>query len=199
MFVAQPPASSAWRAILSAGNFSMSGFSKVSLPALARSSPRPVSFALAGQERQWAIGVRMSGGHRGDHGAVPEGDDAVNDRLRMNQDVEAVVADPEKMMRLNQFQALVHQGRGIDADLRTHRPVGMLDRLLGPRAGHRLLRPVAERSAGRGKDNLFDVVDLVVAERLNTALCSNPVARSSRPHRGPRQRKVRPRRPGTPC
>ena len=32
----------------------------------------------------------------------------------------------EQMMRLDQFEALVHQGRGIDRDLRAHRPVRML-------------------------------------------------------------------------
>ncbi len=85
----------------------MSGFSNVSLPTL-RVEAQPASLPRAGQTRQWAIGVRMSGALIAAIIVPSEGDDAVDDRLRVNHDVEAVAADPEKVMRLNQFEALFH-------------------------------------------------------------------------------------------
>ena len=47
-------------------------------------------------------------------------DQAVDHRLRVDEDFDAVEPDGEKMMRLNQFEAFVHHRRRIDADLGAH-------------------------------------------------------------------------------
>ena len=59
----------------------------------------------------------------------------------------------EQMMRLDQFEALVHQRRGIDRDLRPHDPGRMLERLLHRHFAQLLQRPGAERPAGGGQDD----------------------------------------------
>ena len=46
----------------------------------------------------------------------------------------------EQVMRLDQFEALVHQGRGIDRDFGAHGPVRMAQRLFGGRVAHRFAR-----------------------------------------------------------
>ena len=74
--------------------------------------------------------------------------------------------DREQMMRLDQFQDLVEHGRGIDGDLGTHRPVRMLERLLERGGPHRLARPGAERTAGRGDHDAADVLARPRGQRL---------------------------------
>src|SRR3546814_16441446 len=72
-------------------------------------------------------------------------------RLRMDEDAYAVEPDREQMMRLDQFEALVHHRHRIDADLSAHRPVGMGDGLRRGDMRHRLGAEGAERDAARGK------------------------------------------------
>ena len=59
----------------------------------------------------------------------------------------------EQMMRLDQFEALVHHRRGVDRDLRAHRPVGMLAAPARALPRGSLRRPGAERPARRGQDD----------------------------------------------
>jgi hypothetical protein len=55
------------------------------------------------------------------------------------------------MMRLNEFEAFVHERRGVDVDLRSHRP-GRVGAGLGRGgAGHALARRGPERAAGSGQ------------------------------------------------
>ena len=47
------------------------------------------------------------------HRAVAIRDHAVDDRLRMHQDLDLLVRQPEQVVRLDQLEALVHHGRRI--------------------------------------------------------------------------------------
>ena len=62
--------------------------------------------------------------------AVREAHHAVHDALRVEQHRDALVGQAEQVVGLDDLQALVHQGRGVDRDLGAHRPIGMLERLL---------------------------------------------------------------------
>ena len=52
---------------------------------------------------------------RGEHRAVGEGDEAMDDRLRVDRTSSRSPGMAEEMMRLDHFEALVHQRRGVDA------------------------------------------------------------------------------------
>ena len=151
----------------SAGKRSGSGASKVSWPILARSSLAAGPSIRVGQARQWAIGMRMSG----------EPSCATTEPSRYStmpwmidcgctSTSSCAGGNGEQVMRLDQFEALVHHGRGIDGDLRTHRPVRMLERLLERRRAHLLARPGAERPARGGEDDAAHVLARARAQRL---------------------------------
>eukprot|EP00964_Phaeocystis_antarctica_P104088 scaffold69268_cov75-Phaeocystis_antarctica.AAC.3 len=79
-------------------------------------------------------------------------DAGVDDRLRVDDDVDVVIVDAE--------EPLVHHRRRVDRDLGAHVPVGVGRRLLAHRLGlglverHQLLRrEVAEGTARRGEDD----------------------------------------------
>ena len=97
----------------------------------ARSSRVAGPSMRSGQARQCAIGTRMSGGPRcattepSRNSTSPWTIDWGWTRTSISSGVQS-----EKMMRLDHFKALVHQGRGIDRDLRPHRPIRMLERRL---------------------------------------------------------------------
>ena len=63
-------------------------------------------------------------------GAVAELDERVDDRLRVHDDVDAVVGRAEEVVGLHHLQALVHQRRGVDRDLAAHPPRRVVERLL---------------------------------------------------------------------
>ena len=108
-----------------------------------------------------------------DERAVAELDQAVHDRLRVDQHVDLLGGQREQMMGLDEFQALVHQGRGIDRDLRAHRPVRMLERLL-----HGCRSLIASALAVRnGPPDAVRITRRTSSRRLpliawNSALCS---------------------------
>ena len=137
------------------------------LPSCARSSAAAGPSIRVGQARQWAIGMRMSG----------EPSCATTEPSRYStmpwmidcgctSTASCVGLDGEQMMRLDQFEALVHHRCGIDGDLRAHRPVRMLERLLQRCRAHRLARPGAERPAGGGDDDAAHVLARPGGERL---------------------------------
>ena len=76
--------------------------------------------------------------------AVAQRDERVDDRLRVHDDVDAVVRRAEQVVRLDHLEALVHQRRRVDRDLAAHRPGRVAQRLLD--------RDVLERrrASGRG-------------------------------------------------
>ena len=71
--------------------------------------------------------------------AVAELDHRVDDRLGVDDHVDGVIGDAEQLVGLDHLEALVHQGGGVDGDLRAHRP-GRVDQ----RLGH--VRPMASSS-----------------------------------------------------
>ena len=61
----------------------------------------------------------------GEQGAIGEFHHGVDQALRMDDDFDPVFGDVEEVMGLDDLQALVHQGRRIDRDLRAHPPGGV--------------------------------------------------------------------------
>ena len=101
-------------------------------------------------DRHPHVGVAEMGEGR----AVDEVDQRVDQRLRVDDDVDAVVGDAEQVMGLDQLEALVHQRRRVDRDLAAHLPGRVGERLL---AGHaREVRATSERAARRGQDQAID-------------------------------------------
>ena len=86
-------------------------------------------------DRQAHVGQR----ELGDGGAVGELHHRVDDRLRVHDHLDAVVADAEQLVGLDHLEALVHQRRRVDGDLRTHAP-------------RRMGQGVVDGDAGRGRD-----------------------------------------------
>ena len=79
----------------------------------------------------------------------------MDDALPLDNDLDLVFRQAEQPHRLDQFQALVHQGGRVDGDLGAHIPVGMLEGVslgLAPElfGGH----PI-ERSTGCREQNFF--------------------------------------------
>ena len=71
--------------------------------------------------------------------------------LRVNHHFNAFRRHIEQPARFNILQPLVHQGGGIDGDLRPHVPVGVAHRLLRRHRGELLPGPAPERAAGGGQ------------------------------------------------
>ena len=121
------------------GTASRSGASKVRFAISARSSRGAGPSIRSGQARQCAIGMRMSGApscamiEPSRNSTRPCTIDCGCTRTSIS-----LGRQREQVMRLDQFEALVHQRRGIDRDLRAHRPVRMLERLLRRRRADRL-------------------------------------------------------------
>src|SRR5436853_1361214 len=78
---------------------------------------------------------------------VTKFDQPMNDRLRMNEDVDLLGLEVEKVMRLDHLQAFVHQRCGVYRDLGPHRPIRVLESLF--RRGGSNLRdgPATKRAA----------------------------------------------------
>jgi hypothetical protein len=72
----------------------------------------------------------VGGGHLGDHAAVGELGDAVDDGLRMHHHVDLAVLEAEQVVRLDHLEPLVHERGRVDGDLRPHLPGGVGQRLL---------------------------------------------------------------------
>ena len=79
---------------------------------------------------------------------------------------DRVQRDAEQVMRLDELEALVHQGRGVDRDLGTHRPFRMVERLFDRDLVQVQLRVGPERTAARGDDQPAHVLALLAPEAL---------------------------------
>ena len=128
-----PPASPASRARRTAGKATSSSGANSQVLAVDQSSAgcttgQPVGPGQRQRDRQ--PHVRRAG--LGDGRAVGEGDHRVHDRLRVHHDVDVGVGDVEEQVRLDQLQALVDQGRGVDGDDRPHVPGGVGQGLARP-------------------------------------------------------------------
>ena len=84
-------------------------------------------------------------------------DHRVHDRLRVDHHLDRVVGDPEELVGLDDLEALVHQGRGVDGDLGSHRPGRVGERLSHADRGQILSWTAPEGSTRRGEDQSSDV------------------------------------------
>ena len=66
----------------------------------------------------------------GERGAIVQMNHRVDDRLRVDHNVDLGVRNPEEVVGLDQLQALVDQRRRVDRNLAAHLPGGMRKRLL---------------------------------------------------------------------
>jgi hypothetical protein len=88
--------------------------------------------------------------------SVAEADERVDERRRLQHDLDAVVRDAEEIVRLDQLEALVRERGGVDRDLRAHRPGRVGERLLDRHVLELVACAAAERPARRGEDELGD-------------------------------------------
>ena len=106
----------------------------------ARSSSSPTAArSRVGTVDVGALGVVQGVGDRHPHvgkpevgelGAVVELDQRVDDRLRVDDDVDPLVGDAEQVVGLDHLEALVDQGRRVDRDPAAHLPGRVRERLL---------------------------------------------------------------------
>ena len=157
----------------------------------------PVGVGQGVGDRQAHVGQRQLG----DGGAVGELDHRVHDRLRVHHHLDAVVADAEQLVGLDHLEALVHQRRRVDGDLRTHRPGGMGQGVVDGDVGQLGLGAAAERPAGRGEHDAAHPVAARARPGAGRAGTGGP--RSARCRRAPARRRpaarARAARPGRPA
>ena len=86
------------------------------------------------------------------HGAVDKFDERVDDRLPVDDGRDLLQRQAVEAHRLNDLEALVHQRRAVDGDLRPHFPVRMLQRVVLRLSGKRFARHAEKRPAGAGQN-----------------------------------------------
>ena len=91
-----------------------------------------------------------------ERGPVAERHEAMDDRLRVHHDVDALVRDAEEVVRLDQLEALVDQRRGVHGDLAPHAPRRVRERLLGGDLAQLFARAPAEGAAGGREHQALD-------------------------------------------
>ena len=92
------------------------------------------------------------------NGAIIELDQRVDDTLGMHHYIYFIVRDLEKAMGLYDLHSLVHQSGGIDGDLVSHAPGGMLQRLLRGDMGQLIYGALAEGAAGCRQNQPCDAI-----------------------------------------
>ena len=98
--------------------------------------------------------------------SVAEAHEPVDDRRRLQHDLDPVVGNAEEEVRLDQLEPLVRERRRVDRDLRAHAPGGMGERLLGRHVDELVARPSAERPARARQDESRDLVGGRVPQAL---------------------------------
>ena len=81
----------------------------------------------------------------------------MDDTLPVDHRVHTVKREIVQAHGLNDLQPLVHQGGGVDGDLGTHGPVGVLQRVAGGHALQLRIGHAEERAAGAGQDQPLDL------------------------------------------
>ena len=122
-------------------------------------------------------------GQLGQGRAVAQLDHRVHDRLRVHDDLDAVVVDAEELVRLDHLEALVHERRRVDGDLGAHRPGRVRQRVGDRDRAEPLGRPAPERAA-RGGEEQAGHVGRSPAPRPGTG---GPRSARSRPGRSRRR------------
>ena len=97
----------------------------------------------------------VGGAQLGLQGAVDKANGRVDDALRVDHHLDRSVGDIVQPVRFDDFQALVGERRGVDRDLRAHRPRRVAEGLLG-RDLREVRRPVEDRPARRRQDERVD-------------------------------------------
>ena len=92
----------------------------------------------------------------GEHRAVGEFDDRVDDALRVHDGGALLGTEAEEALGLDQLEAFVGQRGGVDGYFGAHRPIGMFDGVGGGDGGEAVDGPVAERAAARGDRDAAD-------------------------------------------
>ncbi len=144
-----PPSLPTRFARATAGNASSSSGSNVHACAVVQSSGTPdpgdaVRPVEAEGDRQPHVGRRRLGDRR----SVDELDHRVDDRLRMHDDLDAVVRHVEQQVRLDHLEALVDECRRVRRDHEPHVPGRMRERLRRRHVAERFAGAPAERTAG---------------------------------------------------
>ena len=75
---------------------------------------------------------------------------------------------PNRIVRLDQLEALVRQRRGVDRDLRAHGPGGMCERLIRRHPLQLLARPASKRTARRSEHQRVDRFAVAFPEALES-------------------------------
>ena len=96
----------------------------------------------------------------GDDAVVSEFDHAVDDALRMDDDLDLVHGHVEEPFGLDHFEPFVEEGGAVDGDLSPHGPGGMLQGLGDGDGGQLIGGELAEGAAAGGEE---DAADLAVA------------------------------------
>ncbi len=128
-----------------------------------RSHPvHPVRPGKGQRDRQ--LHVRRAG--LGDRRPVHESHHRMNDRLRVHDDVDPVVRDPEQQVGLDDLESFVDQGGRVDGDHRAHRPGRVSQGLRGGDLTHLRRCSTTERTAGRRDDQLAHLRPGAAAQAL---------------------------------
>ena len=110
--------------------------------------------------------AHVGGAEVGLHGSVGELDHRVDLALAVDDDIDGIDGNGEEMMRLDDLEALVHEGRGIDRDLVAHKPGGMRERIGRRNLGELGTRASEERASRAGEPDLVDGIGGLAREAL---------------------------------
>src|SRR5438876_2100089 len=86
--------------------------------------------------------------------------------LRMDDHADLSQRNPEEVVRLDHFEAFVHEGRGVDRHLGTHRPPRVVERLLDRHLIEVEVGMRPERAAARRDDEPADTLSLLTPQAL---------------------------------
>ena len=98
--------------------------------------------------------------------AVVQVDQRVNDRLRVDDDVDPLDRHAEEVVGLDQLEALVHERGAVDRDAPPHVPCRVGERLLGRDRGELGGRTATEGAAGCGQHETVHVTRPLRADQL---------------------------------
>ncbi len=102
----------------------------------------------------------------GQHRAVPELHQRMDDRLRMHHHFHLLRRHVEEPSRLDQLEPLVHERRRVDRDLGPHRPVRVPQGFFDGSRRDALGRPGAKRSTGSREQDAREILPALAGERL---------------------------------
>src|SRR5919206_216536 len=122
------------------------------------STLKPKRFANAKCAASWIMITTISITTRATMPTAADIRESMHDPLGVNDGVDLRVLEIEQEPRLDDLEALVHERRGIDRDLRPHLPHGMRERLLHRSSRELASSPSPERPAGAGEDDALDVL-----------------------------------------